>query len=166
MIIKNYCADELVGLFARVKKTLVGKNKKTVDVGTIVFVLSVSDKRTQKYVDVKTTPCQYCGQYSVIDHVECSSLEVIDTLPFDLPVVSLSERKIPRGMTADKLTGNTCRVNRHIQNGRGEGVTPRTICKITAAHYGICIQADKCPVCGRSSHISRIKRDDVLLIDA
>lgn len=37
MIIKNYCADELVGLCARAKKTLVGKNKKTVDVGTIVI---------------------------------------------------------------------------------------------------------------------------------
>lgn len=166
MIINNYCADELVGLFARAKKTLVSKNKKTVDVGNIVIVFSVSDKRSQKYVDVKTTPCQYCGQYSVIEHVECSSLEVIDKLPFDLPVFSLSGRKIPRGMTADKLIGNTCRVNRHVQNGGGQGVTPRTICKIAEAHYGIRIQADKCPVCGRSSNISRIKRDDVLLIDA
>ena len=165
MISKNYCADEIVGLFARAKKSLVGKNKKTVDAGTVVIIIRVSDKRTQKYVDVKTTPCQRCGQYSVIERVECNSLEVIDILPFNLPVSPSDGRKIPRKMTADKLEGRFCRVIYHVQNGGGQGVTPRTICKIAAAQHGIHLQANKCPVCGRSSYISGIKRDDVLLID-
>ena len=47
MIIKKYCADELVGLFTKVKKPLVGKNKKTAPAGAIVIVRCVTDKRTK-----------------------------------------------------------------------------------------------------------------------
>lgn len=72
---------------------------------------------------------------------------------------------ISRKYKADELIGRKCRPVHSIRNGAGMVITSETVCTIVTAHYGVEVKTDKCPCCGQYCFISRIPREDLVLID-
>lgn len=72
---------------------------------------------------------------------------------------------IPKKYKADDLIGKKCRPLRNIRNGGGDAVSPDSVCIIVAAHYGISIKTPRCPHCGQYCYITRIKREDLELVE-
>lgn len=74
---------------------------------------------------------------------------------------------IDRKYRGDELIGKKCRPLRNIRNGGGDGVSSTTVCTIVnvVRGHGFTIQTDKCPHCGQYTHISRVNRQDLELIE-
>ena len=74
---------------------------------------------------------------------------------------------VDRKYRRDDLIGKKCRPVRPIHNGKGEGITTDTVCTIkdVVRGHGFTIQTDKCPHCGQFSYITRVKRQDLELVE-
>ena len=74
---------------------------------------------------------------------------------------------IPKQYTGDKLRGKYCRPIHKIRNGSGDAISPDTICRIVnvVRGHGFIIETEKCSQCGQSAYISRVKREELELIE-
>lgn len=66
------------------------------------------------------------------------------------------------------LIGRKCHPVHSIRNGSGQGIASDTICTIVAVTrgHGFTIQTEKCPHCGQYAYITRVKRNDLELLES
>lgn len=74
---------------------------------------------------------------------------------------------INRRIKGADLIGKRCRPVHSIKNGAGNVVTKDTVCIIKAVTpgSGFAIITEKCPCCGQQSYITRIKREELELVE-
>jgi hypothetical protein len=72
---------------------------------------------------------------------------------------------IPKRMKADEIVGRMATLDSDICNGAGLAIAKGSKVKIVRASYGIEIKTEICSHCGQYAYISKLKRDDLTLID-
>lgn len=74
---------------------------------------------------------------------------------------------IDKKLRRDDLIGRKCRSSIPLINGKGEGVSEKTICTIVdvVRGKGIRIRTEKCPYCGQFGDIHAVPREKLDLIE-
>ncbi len=74
---------------------------------------------------------------------------------------------IPMKYKGSDLIGKKCRPTHNIRNGAGDGITPKTVCKIVdvVRGHGFTIQTETCQHCGQYAYIRKVKREELELVE-